>query len=153
MHLTVTSRRTRVTPEQNKAVVTRFNRECIEQGRLESFRELLAEDVINHAAPVGTPRGPESMIHFLQNVLRVAFPDLKVEILEQVAERDLVTTRKRIRGTHAGAIMGVPATGKIVDIAVIDMVRLRDGRYAEHWGISNLPEVLGQLSGEDAHVG
>jgi len=135
-----------VTPEQNKAVVARFNRECVEQGRMASFRELLAEDVVNHAAPPGTPAGAESMIHFLQNVLRVGLPDVKVEILEQVAERDLVTTRKRIRGTHAGTLMGVPATGKTVDILVIDMVRLRDGKYVEHWGISDLPEVLRQVS-------
>ena len=134
-----------MTVEQNKAVVTRFNKECLEQGSMASFRELLAEDVVNHAAPPGTPAGPDSMIHFLQNVLRVGFPDLVVEILEQVAERDLVTTRKRIRGTHAGTIMGVPATGKTVDISVIDMVRVRDGKYVEHWGLSNLPEVLAGL--------
>jgi predicted ester cyclase len=135
-----------MTAERNKAVVTRFNKECVEQGNMASFRELLAADVVNHAAPPGTPAGPDSMIDFLQNVLRVGFPDLKVEILEQVAERDLVTTRKRIRGTHAGTFMGVQATGKTVEISVIDMVRVRDGKYVEHWGLSNLPEVLAGLS-------
>jgi len=42
--------------------------------------------------------------------------------------------------------MGVPATGKSVDISVIDMVRVRDGKYVEHWGLSNLTEVLAGLS-------
>ena len=41
--------------------------------------------------------------------------------------------------------MGVPATGKTVDISMIDMVRVRDGKYVEHWGFSNLPEVLAGL--------
>ena len=56
-----------MTIEQNKAVVIRFNKECIELGSMASFRELLAEDVVNHSAPPGTPTGPDSMIHFLQN--------------------------------------------------------------------------------------
>ena len=45
-----------MTVEQNKAVMTRFNKECIEQGSLASFRELLAENVVNHSAPPGTPQ-------------------------------------------------------------------------------------------------
>ena len=41
--------------------------------------------------------------------------------------------------------MGVPATGREVHIDVIDIVTVRDGRYAEHWGINTLTEVLAPL--------
>jgi predicted ester cyclase len=132
--------------EQNKKIVIRFNKEYIEQGNRESFDELVAEDVINHSAPPGSSKGPDGMIHFLQNVLRTGFPDLSVEILEQVAERDLVTTRKTIHATHSGVFMGIPPTGKKVAIHVIDIIRLRRGKYAEHWGMSNLPDVTARLS-------
>ena len=63
----------------------------------------------------------------------------------RVAEGDRVTTRKTIRGTHAGPLPDIAPTGMVVAIEVIDIVRLRDGRYIEHWGINTLPAVLAQL--------
>jgi predicted ester cyclase len=41
--------------------------------------------------------------------------------------------------------MGIPATGKQVTIKVTDIIKLRNGKYIEHWGLSNLAEVLQQL--------
>ena len=130
----------------NKQIVVRFNKECIEQGRLESFEELLSDNVINHSAPAGMPPGKESFYFFLNNVLRKGFPDLEVQILEQVAENDLVTTRKKIKATHSGVIFGIPPTNKHVVINVIDIIRLHNGQYVEHWGQSNFEEVMKDIS-------
>ena len=134
------------TTEQNKAIVRRFNAECIEQGISASFKELLADNVINHSAPANAPNGPESFYYFLNDVLRKGFPDLKVDIHEQMAERDLVTTRKTIYATHTGAIFGIAPSGKKVEIKVIDIIRLHNDQYAEHWGQSNFAEVMQQIS-------
>lgn len=41
--------------EKNKAIVTRFNREAIEEGRLAAFDELIDDSFINHTAPAGIP--------------------------------------------------------------------------------------------------
>ena len=109
--------------EQNKAIVVRFNKECIEQGIPASFEELLANDVINHAAPPGAPNGKESFYYFLNDVLRKGFPDCKVEILDQVGENDRITTRKKIRATHTGEIFGISPTNRSVEIDVIDIIR------------------------------
>ena len=133
--------------ELNKTIVRRFNKECIEQGEPGAFTELLAGDVINHAARPGMPQGFESFTYFLNDVLRKGFPDLQVEILDQVAENDLVATRKRITGRHTGEIFGIPPSNKEVVIHVIDIIRLKDGRYAEHWGQSNFADVLQEISG------
>ena len=132
--------------EQNKAIVVRFNKEFIEQGNERVFNELVSENVVNHSAPPGMPNGKESMHLFLSNVLRKAFPDLKVEVLEQVGEGDLVTTRKIITGTHLGALFGIAPTNKAVEINVIDIIRIQDGQYIEHWGQSNFDTVLKQLA-------
>jgi predicted SnoaL-like aldol condensation-catalyzing enzyme len=132
--------------ELNKQIVARFNKECIEQGRPESFEELLSDKVINHSAPAGMPNGKESFYFFLNNVLRQGFPNLKVEIQDQIAERDLVTTRKRIVATHTGEFFGIPVSNKEVEIKVIDIIRLQDGKYVEHWGQSNFDEVMKQIS-------
>jgi len=131
--------------EQNKTIVRRFNKECVEQGIPASFEELLAEEVINHSAPPGRPNGKESFYFFLNEVLRKGFPDLEVEILEQIAENDLVTTRKKIRGTHLGEVLGLAPTQRRIEINVIDIIRLKDGKYREHWGQTDFFEVLRQL--------
>ncbi|MCB0631962.1 MAG: ester cyclase [Saprospiraceae bacterium] len=132
--------------EQNKATVIRFNRECLEKGNKSSLNELVAEDVINYAAAEGMPNGKESFSFFLKNVLHQGFSDIEVEIFEQLAEGDLVSTRKIIRGTHTGEIAGILPTGRKVEIKVIDIIRLRDGQYVEHWGMSNFDQVLRGLS-------
>ncbi|HEV8515970.1 MAG TPA: ester cyclase [Cyclobacteriaceae bacterium] len=132
--------------EENKAVVLRFNKEFIEQGNMKSFKELVSDQVINHAAPAGTPSGPESMRYFIIEVLRKGFPDIKVEILDQVADGDRICSRKALSGTHTGEFMGLAPTNKKVTFNVIDIIRIENGKYAEHWGISNIPEVLKTLS-------
>nr|WP_295931795.1 ester cyclase [uncultured Dyadobacter sp.] len=134
--------------EQNKAAVIRFNKEYIEQGHAECFSELVAPDLVNHSAPEGAPSGPESMIHFLHGMLRKGFPDIRVTILDQIAAGDMVATRKEFHGTHKGEFLGIPASGKHVVIKVIDMIRLRNGRYIEHWGSSNLAEVMAEISAD-----
>lgn len=129
-------------------VVRRFNKEVIEQGSVQSFEELMDEQFINHAAPPGSDNGPQGMLHTFNNILRPALSGLEVTIYEQMAEADLVTTRKSIAGIHTGTLMGIPATGKAVRINVIDIVRVKNGRYFEHWGINTLPVVLAQLKGD-----
>ena len=128
-----------------KEVVRRFNEQVIAGGDRAAFEALMAPDFINHSAPPGVPAGPEGMWNTFQNVLRPALERLTVTFHDQVAEDDKVTTRKTISGTHVGTLLGVEATGKPVSIDVIDIVRVQDGRYAEHWGINNLHAVLAGL--------
>jgi predicted ester cyclase len=129
----------------NKATVLRFNQQVIERGDDAAFAELMAPNFVNRTAAAGVPRGPEGMLYTFNHLLRPALPDLRVEIHEQVAEGDKVTTRKTIHGTHRGEFFGIPATNRRVAIDVIDIVRLENGRYIEHWGVNTLPAVLASL--------
>lgn len=135
-----------MTTEQNKAIVTRFNKEVIEQGNMDSFQQLVADDMYNHAAPPGMPTGPDGMIYFFREILKKGFPDLTVKVLHQIAEGDYVTSRKEFHATHTGVFGGIPASNKKVVIEVIEVIKLRDGKYVEHWGISNLHEVMKTIS-------
>ncbi|MFN8345614.1 MAG: ester cyclase [Spirosomataceae bacterium] len=132
--------------EQNKAIVTRFNKEFIEAGNMQTFEEIIADDFINQTAPAGAPKGPEGVVYFFNYLLRPAFPDLKVTIHDQVAEGDRVTTRKSFYATHLGEFFGVPATHKPVVMEVIDIIRLRDGKFVEHWNVLDWQSVMAQLT-------
>ncbi|UAK25542.1 ester cyclase [Sphingomonas nostoxanthinifaciens] len=120
-----------------KKVVRRFNEEVIAGGDRSAFEALIAPGFINRSAPPGASDGAESMWNTFENVLRPALAGLKVTIHDQVEEGDKVTTRKTISGVHAGPLFGVKATGKPVSIDVIDIVRVAEGRYIEHWGINS----------------
>ena len=129
----------------NKAIVQRFNHQVIESCNRHEFEILVAQDFINHSAAAGQDNGREGLWHTFHNVLHPGLSDLQVEVLDQVAENDKVTTRKRITGRHSGPLIGMPATGRAVSIDVIDIVRIRNGQYVEHWGINSLSSVLATL--------
>ncbi len=48
-------------------------------------------------------------------------------------------------GTHRGPFMGIPPTGKTVRIDLIDIVRVEDGRIAEHWNVVDQLGLMRQL--------
>lgn len=133
-----------------KEIVQRFNAEVIEQGNEQSFSELMAGDFVNHAAPPGSPNGPESMWNTFENILRPAISQLRVRIDDQIAEGDLVTTRKSVTGILTGPLLGAGPTHAPIAIEVIDIVRIRDDRYAEHWGMNNLASVVAAIRASDA---
>jgi predicted ester cyclase len=56
-----------------------------------------------------------------------------------------VTTRKTFRGTHRGEFLGIAPTGRSVSFDVIDVVRIADGRIAEHWNVVDLMGLLQQI--------
>lgn len=139
--------------EEAKAVVRRFNKDVIERGDRAAFDALMAPDFVNRSAPPGAPADGESMWNTFDRVLRPAIADLTVTIHDQIAEGDKVTTRKTIAGTHDGPLLGVMPTGKPIRIDVIDIVRVENGRYAEHWGINTLPAVLADLQRQEPATG
>ena len=130
--------------ESNKAIVRRMNMEFIEGRKLHVLPEIIAENFINHTATPGLPADRDGVRVFFQ-ILWGAFPDLTVEIFDQIAEGDTVVTRKAFHGTHDGDFMGIAPTHKRVQISVTDLIRLKDGRFVEHWGMVDQMGLMQQL--------
>jgi steroid delta-isomerase-like uncharacterized protein len=128
--------------DQNKAVVRRVIEEAFNQGKVEVLDELYAPGYREHQFGM-----PPTMEGFKGSVLglRASFPDLKLTIEEMAEEGDMVWIRMTARGTHGGEFMGLPATGRKIEIAVFDMCRLKDGRITDHWGVPDRFAVMHQL--------
>src|SRR5919204_2834192 len=77
--------------------------------------------------------------------LRAAFPDTVHFIDDQIAEGDKVVTRLRGRATFTGEILGIPPTGKVVEISGISIHRIADGKLVEHWANADLYSLMQQL--------
>ena len=134
--------------EENKALVSRYIDELQNKGNPDAVDEFLSPDYVNHIAAPGQDPGPEGTRTFIAMMAK-AFPDLHAEIHAQYAEGDDVVTHKTIHATHKGEFMGVPATGKHVDIKVIDILRVSDGKITDHWAVADslsMLEALGIVS-------
>ncbi len=111
--------------EQNKSVVRRFNKEVIENKKIELMNELFLPTFVNRSVKPGFSAGADGMVGFLK-IFWEAFSDIRVEIHDQVGEGDKVTSRKTIHGTHTGTFMNIPATNKKIEMNVIDIVRITE---------------------------
>jgi predicted ester cyclase len=131
--------------QKNQQTVLRFNTDVIENGSALVFKELMDPEFVDRTCPPGASADAAGFWYMFENILRPALPDLRVEIHDQVAEGDRVTTRKTLRGTHRGALLGIAPTLQRVAIDVIDIVRLRNGRYVEHWALNTLADVMAEL--------
>ena len=75
-----------------------------------------------------------------------AFPDLAMTPEDVVDGGDKVVARVRFTGTHQGDFMGMPATGRAVDVQLIDIMRFADdGLVHEHWGVFDAMAMMHQL--------
>jgi len=129
--------------EQNKATVRRIYEEVFGQGKLDVADELLAPDAIDHEGEGGT--GPQA-VKDVVGMFRAAFPDLQVTIDDIMADGDKVASRARFMGTHKGEFQGIPATGKRIEVEVIDIIRFgADGKAVEHWGLTDNMLMMQQL--------
>ena len=132
-----------MTTTANKALVTRYYDEVLNQRNLAALDDLLAPDFASWL-PDGTRLG---RAEYRAAVLasHEAFPDLVVEVLDQLAEGDKVATRWRASGTHRGPFAGIPATGRPVTITAMHLHRVADDKLTEHWEEIDLLRLLRQL--------
>jgi steroid delta-isomerase-like uncharacterized protein len=132
--------------DDNKAVYRTFVERAFNNGDLSAIDEMFAPGYVNHDAPPGTSSGGDG-VKAIITTFRAAFPDLHIEIEEQVAEGDLVSNRATTTGTHRGDLFGVPASQKQVAMPGITMVRVVDGKIAEAWVRNDTAALMRQISG------
>jgi steroid delta-isomerase-like uncharacterized protein len=102
----------------------------------------VALDYRNHNAFVAD--GREANRQFWAGFFQ-ALPDLTATMEDLVISGDRVVGRFVYRGTHAGEFMGIPATGRQVEMRSIDIWRVEDGMFVEHWDELNTLQVLQQM--------
>ncbi len=130
--------------EENKAIVRRGTEEGFGGGNLDVADDVAADDFVNHTPVAGQEPGREGLKGAV-TTLRTAFPDLRVEIEDLIAEGDKVAARTTMRGTHRGDFFGIPPSGKVVEMTGVHVLRIADGKIAEHWGSNDDLGLMRQL--------
>ncbi len=119
--------------------------ELISAGDIDGFGEQLADDFVEHEEIPGLEPTKEG-VKQLFRMYRAAFPDLRLEPEDVLVSGDKAVARVRATGTHQGEFMGMPATGKRVDVQLIDITRFGDdGLAREHWGVMDALGMMQQL--------
>jgi steroid delta-isomerase-like uncharacterized protein len=130
--------------QENKALVRRLVEEAQSGGNLDVIDDLISPDFVDHSAWPGIPATREGVKQIF-GMFHAALADLQVIIHDQIAEDDRVVTRKTLRGTHQSALLGVPPTGNVIRIEVIDILRVQDGQITDHWNLVDQHGLLEQL--------
>ena len=119
--------------------------ELLSAGDVDGFGDLIADDFVEHEETPGLEPTKEGVKQFF-HMYRAAFPDLRMEPQDVLASGDKVVARARATGTNQGEFMGMPATGKSVDVQLIDIIRFGDdGLAREHWGVVDALGMMQQL--------
>jgi len=119
--------------------------DLINAGNVDGFGDLLADDFVEHEVSPGLEPTKEGVKAFFR-MYTSAFPDLRFDAQDVLVSGDKVVARARATGTHQGEFMGMPATGKSVDVELIDILRFGDDGLAhEHWGVFDALGMMQQL--------
>lgn len=110
----------------------------------EVAHKYLAADFVDHEASPGVATGPEGYLSTAR-YMRTAFPDAAWQPEDFFTTGDKYAVRVTFRGTHQGDFMGIPATGRKVEVQHLHFYRIADGKVAEHWGARDELTLLRQL--------
>ena len=110
------------------------------EGRPELLDQVYAPTYRNHF-------NGETLAMLKQSLLgtRAAFSGFTITIDDQIVEGDKGVTRWTARGVHTGEHLGIPATGRQVEITGINIGRFEDGKIVDEWSRGDDVKLLRQL--------
>jgi len=123
--------------EHNKRIVREFIDAAFNQHRADKAAEYMTPDIKWHGGTLGTVEGRDNFAGLIGAIV-AALPDLRNVEQDIIAERDIVSVRAAVEGTHKGDLLGIPASGRHVRWDAVDVYRVADGKIAEEWAADDL---------------
>jgi steroid delta-isomerase-like uncharacterized protein len=130
--------------EANKALIRKWI-EAWTANNLEALDEIFAPEYSVNETVIGV-EGVKQAVQFLHSV----FSDIFAELHEMVAEEDKVVIRWTIRGRHTSNFMGIPPTGKEVELTGINIYQILDKKIVANHEQTNISEAIQKLKAEAA---
>lgn len=140
-----------MTFNDNKLIARRLIEEVWNKGDVTLIDELVDPGYEGHDPVLGTYKR-DGLTQAVQSY-RSSFPDLKLEIVNQVADDRFVVTRWIARGTHLGPFMGVEPTKKFAVTSGIDLTEVRDGKIYSDFTEYDSLGLLKQLGVAEKFMG
>ena len=130
--------------EDNKTLVEGYLRAVWAEGDLEAVERFAAPDYKRHVSPRTPPLDLTAQIERLRGI-RAAFPDVTIDTDAIVGDDKGATLRSTMRGTHLGDFLDIPATGRTIEVGLVDYFRVEHGKFVDQWGGPDMFDLLKQL--------
>lgn len=129
----------------NLEVIERFHRAMEEYWRSGDDEPLVA--IFDPACEVNVPGMPNTVegMRMTLPAFRQAFSEIAIRIGETVSEGDMIGYRMSFCGTHSGEFMGIPPTGKRIELSETHIERIRDGKIVLHSGNIDMLGLMQQV--------
>ena len=102
-----------------------------------------------------TLTGRDGFRRFMER-FAIASSDMKKDVTNQIASDDQVVSEFTLRGTHDGSLRTqagkIPPTGRSIELDVVEVVSIREGKVASitnYSDTSTLMRQLDRLEGQD----
>lgn len=118
--------------------------EAFNRGEFAAFDERLAPDSVSHIMAWGLPNNRLGLRQLIES-FRLAFPDLRCTVEDEISSGDGMAARWTMRGTHTGLFFGNQPTGRTISVAGILFAHTDAGRIVEDWILVDQYGVLQQL--------
>lgn len=130
--------------EELKAKARRIWEEIFPSGDVDRLADVIAEDGIDHTARPGEPQG---LVGVQQTMLWLGtvFSDQRWEIHQVIGEGETVVVYCTLHGRHTGDLMGIPPTSREVAMDYVQILRFKDGKAVERWGVRDDMALMRQL--------
>jgi steroid delta-isomerase-like uncharacterized protein len=134
--------------DANKAAAQQLY-ERFSDGDLSVIDEVISDDFVEHEVMPGLEPNKDGVRQMFGMFLS-AFRDATFEVDGLIAEGDMVFALVRMKGIHQAEFMGVPASGRTINVGVADYFRFENGKALEHWGVMDTGALMMQLTGGTA---
>ena len=114
------------------------------QGDVDALDEVWAQDAVVRLSPGLVLDGLDALKDHLRRSV-AGYGERKLTVEDVVATDDTVAVRWTFEGLHAGEVLGVPATGRVLRVTGMDFYRVAGGKLSEEWIEVDALGLMGQL--------
>jgi predicted ester cyclase len=113
-------------------------------GKMDDTGKYIADNYTEHQMMPGQKPGLAGMKEMMAG-MHMAYPDMKFTINQITADTNMIWGLSTMTGTNTGSMMGMPPTGKAINVQAVDIVRLENGKAVEHWGFMEEKKMMQQM--------
>ena len=117
--------------KKNAEIVTSFFKDGYENKDFDKVMTYMVENYYDHSP--ASARSNADAVAILKNVQNI-FSDVKVEMLDLICEKDMVSARIWFKVTHTGEYNGIPPSGKTITYEALENFKVVNGKITESWG-------------------
>ena len=132
------------TSSVNAAILDRYVA-AINSFDVSAFPGIFAESYIQHSGR--SPSGLSAQVENTQR-LHAAWPDIHMQVEDRIVDADKVVARCLYAATHTQTVRGFAPTGRKITFATIDIWRVENEKFAEHWDLVDVAGMDKQLAGK-----